>query len=123
MAAVVEASKRLGAKSACEALGLPRATYYRHRLPKTNYCRKPPPRKLTSTEQAEVLSVLHEPRFADQAAREVYAQLLDEGRYLCSVRSMYRLLAAHGEVRERRKQLRHPKYSAPQLHATAPRQL
>jgi putative transposase len=67
--------------------------------------------------------VLHEARFVDQAPREVYATLLDEGTYLCSVRTMYRVLAAHGEVRERRDQARRPAYQKPELVATGPNQL
>jgi len=70
-----------------------------------------------------VLDALHEARFADQAPAEVYAALLDEGRYLCSERTMYRVLAENAEVRERRNQLRHPTYKAPELLATAPNQL
>jgi putative transposase len=70
-----------------------------------------------------VLEVLHAPRFVDQAPAQVYAQLLDEQRFLCSERTMYRILAAHQEVRERRAQLRHPPYAAPELLATAPNQL
>jgi len=67
--------------------------------------------------------VLHEPRFVDLAPAEVYATLLDEGRYLCSERTMYRVLAAHQEVRERRNQLRHPSYAAPELLARRPNEL
>jgi putative transposase len=70
-----------------------------------------------------VLDVLHEPRFMDLAPAEVYATLLDEGIYLCAERTMYRILAAQGEVRERRVQRRHPVYQAPELLATAPNQL
>jgi putative transposase len=70
-----------------------------------------------------VLDVLHEPRFADQAPAEIYARLLDENRYLCSERTMYRILAANAEVRERRDQLRHPAYKKPELLATAPNQV
>jgi len=70
-----------------------------------------------------VLDVLHEPRFADQAVAEVHATLLDEGRYLCSERTMYRILADREEVRERRNQLRHPNYARPELMATAPNEL
>ena len=68
-------------------------------------------RALGADERRAVLDVLHEPRFADLAPAEVYATLLDEGRYLCSERTMYRVLAENAEVRERRDQLRHP-----QLH-------
>jgi putative transposase len=70
-----------------------------------------------------VLAVLHEERFVDLAPAEVYATLLDEGLYLCSERTMYRVLAEAAEVRERRDQLRHPKYAAPELLATQPNQL
>jgi putative transposase len=70
-----------------------------------------------------VLTVLHEPCFVDLAPAEVCATLLDEGRYLCSERTMYRLLAEPAEVRERRDQLRHPVYTAPELLARRPNEL
>ena len=70
-----------------------------------------------------MLEVLHETRFVDLAPAQVYAQLLDEGRYLCSERTMYRILEENHEVRERRDQLRHPQYTAPELLATAPNQV
>jgi putative transposase len=85
--------------------------------------RRPSPRALTADEQSIVLARLHEPRFVDLAPAEVYAALLDEGRYLCSERTMYRVLAANQEVRERRDQLRHPKYAAPELLACRPNEL
>ena len=85
--------------------------------------RKAPPRKLLDDERAAVLAALNEARFADLAPAEVYATLLDEGRYLCSERTMYRVLAANSAVRERRDQLRHPNYAAPELLANAPNQL
>jgi putative transposase len=66
---------------------------------------------------------MHSERFMDQAPREIYATLLDEGRYLCSVRTMYRILEQESEVRERRNQLRHPVYEKPELLATAPNQV
>jgi putative transposase len=69
------------------------------------------------------LDTLHEARFVDRAPAEVYATLLDENRYLCSIRTMYRLLDSHDEVRERRDQLRHPRYQKPELLATAPNQV
>jgi putative transposase len=81
------------------------------------------PRALSVGEQATVLDVLHEPRFVDLAPAEVYATLLDEGVYLCSERTMYRLLAKHAEVRERRDQLRHSPYAAPELLARRPNEL
>ncbi len=71
-----------------------------------------------------MLDVLHSDRFVDAAPAEVYATLLDEGQYLCSERTMYRLLAgAHGQVRERRAQLTHPAYTRPELLATGPNEL
>lgn len=81
------------------------------------------PRALSDTERTTILATLHEPRFVDLAPAEVYATLLDEGTYLCSERTMYRLLAQNQEVRERRDQLRHPNYVAPQLLATGPNQV
>jgi putative transposase len=113
----------LGIAPLCSALGMPRATYYRHQRPKARSARPAPARALTPTEHQAVLDVLHEPRFVDLAPAEVYARLLDEGRYLCSERTMYRVLAANAEVRERRDQLRHPEYKKPELLATAPNQV
>jgi putative transposase len=77
-------------------------------------------RALSAEEKAQVRETLNSPRFAEQAPREVYATLLDEGQYLCSWRQMYRILAENAEVRERRDQLRHPAYAKPELMATAP---
>ena len=85
--------------------------------------RPKPRRALTEHEEKEVLALLHEPRFADQAPAEIYATLLDEGRYLCSTRTMYRLLHKHKEVRERRNQLRHPEYTKPGLLAERPNEV
>jgi len=70
-----------------------------------------------------VLAQLRTPRFADQTPSEVFATLLDEGTYLCSIRTMYRILAAQGEVTERRRQRRHPVYQKPELLAEAPNQV
>lgn len=81
------------------------------------------PRALYAEQRQAVLQVLHEPRFEDLAPAEVYATMLDEGRYLCSERTMYRVLADSNEVRERRAQLRLPKYAAPELLATKPNEL
>lgn len=67
--------------------------------------------------------MLHSERFVDQALAEIYATLLDEGRYLCSIRTMYRILAKQHEIRERRNQLRHPNYIKPELLARAPNQV
>jgi Integrase core domain len=81
------------------------------------------PRALSPSERKQVLDVLHQPRFVDQSPAEIFATLLDEERYLCSERTMYRILGDNAEVRERRDQLRHPSYNAPQLLATKPNEL
>ena len=124
MATVTQIGPRLGIAPTCAALGLPRATYYRRRRPpRAAPPRRPSPRALSSGERAAVLTLLHEPRFVDHAPAEIYATLLDAGQYLCSERTMYRLLAEHAEVRERRDQLRHPVYAAPELLARRPNEL
>ena len=124
MATVAGLGPRLGIAPTCAALGLPRATYYRRRRPRRPLPpRRQPPRALSAGERAAVLEVLHAPRFVDLAPAEVYATLLDEGQYHCSERTMYRLLAASHEVRERRNQLRHPHYAAPELLARRPNEL
>lgn len=81
------------------------------------------PRALTQDERAHVLKLLHEERFVDQSPAEVYATLLDEGRHCCSERTMYRILAANREIKERRRQRRHPTYAAPELRACRPNEL
>ena len=127
MRLVDEYAPRDGVAPTCAAVGLPRATYYRRRRPKpaaTPTPRPAPPRTLSPDERAQVLSVLHAAEHVDLAPAQVYAKLLDERReYLCSERTMYRVLAAAGEVRERRDQLVHPPYTKPELLATAPNQV
>jgi putative transposase len=124
MATVTTVGPRLGIAPTCRALALPRATFYRQRRPRrAPPRRRPSPRALGAGERAAVLAVLHEPRFVDLAPAEVYATLLDAGRYLCSERTMYRILAENHEVRERRNQLRHPHYAAPELLARRPKEL
>ena len=121
---VTEHATELGVTHCCEALGVPRASYYRWRTPKYGpHRRRKVPRALSESEQQAVLDTLRSERFCDQAPAQVVATLLDEERYLCSTRTMYRLLRTHGEVRERRDQLRHPSYARPELLATAPNQL
>jgi putative transposase len=128
MTAVPELSSQFGVAAACQALAVPRSSFYRSRQvpsPKVDppLPPKPSPRELSEEEQSVVRETLNSPRFRDQAPREVYATLLDEGRYLCSWRTMYRILEQNQEVRERRDQLRHPNYAKPELAATAPNQL
>jgi putative transposase len=119
---VREAGPQLGIAPTCAAFGLATATYYRRSKPKVAVRppRPTPPRALPEAERTAVLEVLHEPRFVDLAPAPIWAQLLDEGRYLCSQRTMYRILEENQEVRERRNQLRHPRYAAPELLAEAP---
>lgn len=119
-------AETVGVSVACRALGVVRSSLYRSRLsvvvePKSE--RRVSPRALQPAEKAEVREVLNSGRFQDQAPREVYATLMDEGIYLCSWRTMYRILDEHQEVRERRNQLQHPNYAKPQLLATQPNQL
>jgi putative transposase len=116
----------IGLAGACRALGVSRATAYRHRSPKppsTARSRRRSPLALSDEERAAVLAELHAERFVDASPAAVYATLLDEGTYLASERTMYRVLAANAEVRERRAQRRHPTYAAPELLASAPNEL
>jgi putative transposase len=129
MDAVIALPPASGATAAaCAALGLSRASVHRRRTRLTRPPAEPaprpsPPRALTPEERHTVLDLLREPRFADLAPAEVYATLLDEGVYHCSIRTMYRILDEHAEVRERRDQLRHPVYVKPELLAEAPNQV
>ena len=127
MAIVTEHSPTLGVAPVCAALAVPRASYYRWRNPPAKEADPVPshrvPRALSPAEREHVLALLHDERFVDLPPAEVCATLLDEGKYVCSVRTMYRILQAHAEVRERRRQLRHPRYAAPELLATGPNQL
>jgi len=115
----------LGTKPGCDLVGRSRATLYRHRNPTPPVAgpRRPPaphPATLSIAERARVLEVLRSPRFVDKAPAQVWATLLDEGCYLCSISTMYRLLRQTGEVRERRAQATHPAKVKPELVATAP---
>src|SRR3989441_4768469 len=123
MATVTDLGPRLGIAPTCAAPAAPGAPSYRRRRPRgAPRPRRRPPRALPAGEQAAVLAVLHEPRFVDLAPAEIYATLLDEGQYLCSERTMYRLLAAAHQVRERRHQLPPPPDAAPELLARRPHQ-
>ena len=125
MATVQALGPTLGVAPLCAALGVAPATYYRQQRPAVlgPRPRRRPARTLAPAEQQRVLDALHAPRFVDLAPAQVYATLLDEGTYLCAERTMYRLLAAHDEVRERRAQRQHPRYAVPELLATGPNQL
>ena len=115
----------VGKKAACESLSVPRATFYRHMSGKTPEIKRPaPPLALSGKERQAVIDILHSERFSDHAPYQVYATLLDEGQYYCSIRTMYRILTAgHGCVKERRKHVQRPHYQKPELLATAPNQI
>lgn len=127
MTAAEELSAIVGVNRACRDLSISRAGVYRRRRRRLS----PPPvgrgrssvRGLKDDEKSAVLACLHEERFQDCSPAQVYASLLDDGQYHCSIRTMYRLLDAAGENRERRDQLIHPPYRKPELLATAPNQL
>ena len=125
-ASVEELTPVIGTRPACRALGAAPATVYRRRrprAPKPQMPRPKPERALSPAEREAVLQELHSERFVDRSPAQVWATLLDEGRYLCSERTMYRLLAQRDEVRERRDQLRHPAYARPELLAERPNEL
>ena len=126
MQLVQEVEPAVGVSAMCEALSFPRSTYYRLHKPQSARPRRPrpsPPRALGADERKHVLKVLNSERFADLPPAEVFQTLLEQGRYLCSVRTMHRILADNKQVRERRNQLRHPVYAKPELVATGPNQV
>ncbi len=117
-------AERVGVRAACAALGLPRPSYYRWRPPTPSApAARRPPLRLSEPEEIAVLEALHGERFVDQAPAQIYATLLDEGVYHCSARTMYRVLARHDEVHERRRQLTRPAPVKPELLATAPNEV
>jgi transposase InsO family protein len=126
-ATIEELTPLVGTRPACRALGASPATIYRRRRPSEPRPPRPrptPARALSQAERRQVLDLLHSERFVDVSPEETYATLLDEGSYLCSTRTMYRILAAdHGGVRERRDQLTHPAYAKPELLAERPNEL
>jgi putative transposase len=133
MAGVAELAPALGVSAACRALGVYRGAPTRHHArmrrgawmgpPAPRAPRPRPPLALSASENQTLLDTLNSERFCDTAPAAIHATLLDEGRYLGSVRTMYRLLAAHGGCRERRDQLTHPAYAKPELLALAPNQV
>ena len=132
MTALDQLRPLVGMTQACQALSVPRATWYRRSKRRAGIFPAAPfsakkqrhsTRALSGNEQSTVLACLHEERFQDCSPAQVYAALLDEGRFHCSIRTMYRLLETHGESRERRDQLTHPPYQKPELLATEANQL
>jgi putative transposase len=120
-------AKEVNVQQACIALTIPRASFYRWQDraegARAERPRPVPPLALSGEEEQAVLEILHSERFVDQAPLEIYNTLLDEGNYLCSVRTMYRIMEKHDEVKERRNQLSHPHYQKPELLADGPNQL
>jgi putative transposase len=124
MEAILDLSATVGTRKSCEALAVPRSSYYRALRPaRERVAPTRSPRSLSESEKAVVRTTLNSERFADEPPRQVYATLLDEGRYLCHWRTMYRILDAKSQIRERRNQLRHPAYEKPELLATSPNHL
>lgn len=127
MTAIASLCTDVGVVAACDTLSIPRATYYRQTQPrsaKNPMLRPAPPLALSEPEQQTVIDTLHSERFVDKAPHQVYAQLLDEGVYLCSIRTMYRLLEKqHQRVKERRRQVQRPSYAKPELLATGANQV
>ncbi len=119
-------SHDVGKKDACAALRVPRASFYRFHSTKENTCseRPAPPLALSREAKHTVLELLHSERFCDKAPYQIYASLLDEGQYHCSISTMYRLLTdEHGDVKERRRQVQRPAYSRPELLSDRPNQV
>lgn len=125
IAAIEELAPSIGVSQACAVFDFPRSSLYRQWRPRvmSQRSRPTPTRALSADERAAVRVVLNSERFADQTPYEIYATLLDEELYLCSIRTMYRILHEAAEVQERRKQVRHPAYTKPELLATMPNQL
>lgn len=120
-------AETVGVRPACAAFAVPRSSLYAHRQPtptgETRAAPLPPANALTAVEKTALLAELNSDRFADQTPYEIYPALLDEQRYLGSLSTMYRVLAANHAVRDRRAQVRHPVRPAPQVVATRPNQV
>ena len=131
MQALNQLAPEVGLAPACAALNLSRSSVYREDarrrllLPATVTMvpRPPAPLAFSANERQQLLDVLNSERFADCSPYFVYATLLDEGRYIGSVRTLYRALEADGQSAERRRQRMHPVYAKPELLATAPNQV
>lgn len=123
---VAELAPTVGIKAACGHLGRSRATHYRRNRPPLHGPPAPRPRSsraLPDNEVEQIIETLNSERFCDQAPAQIWATLLDEGTYLCSISTMYRLLRARHQVRDRRNQRRHPAHVKPELMATGPNQV
>lgn len=128
MEAIDELAPDVPVAVACRALGVPRASYYRRRRPSVPMPRRarrpvPPPRKLSEPEEQQILDLAHSERFIDSSPAQIWATLVDEGTYIASMRTVYRVLGTRGEVRERRNQRRHPPAVTPVLKADSPNQV
>jgi putative transposase len=123
MRTIEEIAPRLSVEPTCAAFGVPRGSYYRWLEPKREHPPRRSGRALDAAERQAVLDVLHEERFVDLPPTQVWAQLVDEGRYLCSIRTMHRILAAAEENRERRSVRRHPHHPVPELVARRPNEV
>jgi putative transposase len=117
-----ELSQVVGLSQACQALDMPRSRLY-PRQQTAGSSRPTPAHALSAEERTSIRAVMNSERFVDRAPRQIYAALLDEGRYLCHWRSMYRILQDFAEVRERRNQRQHPPYRKPELLAEGPNQV
>ncbi len=127
MKAIEQHHQTVGTLPLCESLNIPKASFYRHRKQADNPV-EPTPRQrprhaLSTAERQIVVSTLNSPLYVDLAPSQVYTQLLEGGTYLCSTRTMYRVLAANDQVRERRNVARHPVYTKPELLATGPNEV
>ena len=127
MKAIEQHHPTIGTLPLCKAFNIPKASFYRHRKQADNpvepMLRQRPKHALTTVERQIVSSTLNSPLYVDLAPSQVYTQLLEEGTYLCSTRTMYRVLAANDQVRERRNVARHPVYTKPELLATGPNEV
>jgi putative transposase len=113
-----------GIRAACSVLNVSRSGFYRWQKPEEKAAsRRISPLALSCDERSEVFDILHEDRFVDKAPRQVYATLLDEEKYICSIRTMYRILEEEGELKERRNQVSRPYYTKPELLAQGPNEV
>lgn len=127
LAAVKELSPHLSIRRACELVGYSRATWHRRQRPaskkKPRCFKRANSLKLTPSERASFLAIAQSPEYIDRSPPQIFFSLLDVGCYICSVRTMFRLLAEEGQLRDRRNQLMRPRYQRPELLATGPNQL